>query len=32
MMKTGYLQKGVTLVIKRYDESLDPTARNKRRP
>lgn len=32
MMKTGYLQKGVTLVIKRYDESLDPTAKNRRRP
>lgn len=30
LMKTGYLQKGVTLEIKRYDESLDPKA--KRRP
>lgn len=29
LMKTGYLQKGVTLVIKRYEETLDPTARRK---
>lgn len=30
LMTTGYLQKGVTLVIKRYDEYLDPKAKNRK--
>ncbi len=30
LMKNGYLQKGVTLVIKKYDQSLDPHATNRK--
>jgi hypothetical protein len=29
-MKTGYLQDGVTFVIKKYSESLDPKAINRK--
>jgi hypothetical protein len=28
-MRTGYLQKGVTITIKKYEDSLDPKATNK---
>jgi hypothetical protein len=29
-MKSGYLQKGVTLVIKKYEETLDVGSPNKK--
>ncbi|HEX5058452.1 MAG TPA: DUF4157 domain-containing protein [Kofleriaceae bacterium] len=30
LMKSGYLQKGVTMVIKKYEDALDPGALNKK--